>query len=84
MRYGHILSIIDGEPRYNRRYQDDGFNKLKPILNDRHFADGVFRRIFMNGIYCVLIKVSLEGALTIRINNNLVMIQIMMWSLTGD
>ena len=38
--------------------------------NDRHFADDIFRCIFMNERFCILIKNSLKFVLKGQIDNN--------------
>ena len=38
----------------------DGINSSPPGQNGRHFADDIFRRIFVNEIFCILIKISLK------------------------
>ena len=36
------------------------FNSSPPGQNDRHFADNIFRCIFMKEKFCILIKISLK------------------------
>ena len=43
---------------------------LPPGQNARHFADDVFRCIFVNGKFCILIRISLEFVPTGPIDNN--------------
>ena len=33
---------------------------ISPEQNGRHFADNIFRCIFMNEIFCIFIKISLK------------------------
>ena len=35
-------------------------NTSPPEQNDRHFADDIFRCIFVNEKFCILIKISLK------------------------
>ena len=46
------------------------FNTSGPRQNGRHFADDIFRWIFMNEKFCILIKISLKFVLKGAINNN--------------
>ena len=50
----------------------------------RHFADGVFRCIFINEKFCILIKISLKFAAKGPIDKNATLVQIMSWHRTGD
>ena len=40
--------------------QITGINPPSPAQNGRHFADGIFKCIFMNEKYCILIRISLK------------------------
>ena len=42
------------------RYSGNGVNPSPPKENGRHFADDVFRCIFVNENVCILIKISLK------------------------
>ena len=46
------------------------FNSSTPGQNGRHFADDIFRCIFVNEKFCILIKTSLKFALKCTIDNN--------------
>ena len=48
------------------------------------FTDDIFQCIFLNEICCVLIRFTLKVVVTGANNNNLVLVQIMAWSRTGD
>ena len=45
------------------------FNTLRPRQNGRHFADNTFKRIFLNQIVEILIKISLKFVHKGPINN---------------
>ena len=51
--------------------------------NGRHFAD-IFKYIFMNKKFCILIQISLKFVLKGSINNNPALIRLMAWRLIGD
>ena len=46
------------------------YNSSPPGLNGRHFADDIFRRIFVNEKYCLLIKILLKFVPKSPIDNN--------------
>ena len=52
--------------------------------NGRHFADDIFRRIFMNEKLCILIKISLKFVPKGPIDNNPAQVKIMAWRRIGD
>ena len=45
-------------------------NSSPPGQNDRHFADDIFICIFMNGKFCILLKISLKFVPKGPIDNN--------------
>ena len=55
------------------------FNTLRPRQNCRHFADDIFKCIFVNENVWILLKISLKCVPKVWINNNLALIQIMAW-----
>ena len=55
------------------------FNTLRPRQYCRHFADGTFKRIFMNENVWILIMISLKFVPKVRINNIPGLVQIMAW-----
>ena len=59
-------------------------NTLRPRQNGRHFADGVFKCIFLNGNWWISIKTSLKFVPKDLINNILALVQIMAWRRPGD
>ena len=54
-------------------------NTLWPRQNGRHFANGTFKRIFLNQNGKVSIKISLKFVPKGPSNNTLVLVQIMAW-----
>ena len=55
------------------------FNTLRPERNEQHFADNIFKRIFININFWISIKCSLKFVL----NNTPAMVQIMAWRRSG-
>ena len=60
------------------------FNSSPPGQNGRHFSDNVFRCIFVNGKFCILIKISLKLVLKGPINSIPSLVQMMAWRRPGD
>ena len=52
--------------------------------NGRHFADYNFRCVFVNEMFCILIKISLKFVPKGPIDNNPTLVQIMAWHRIGD
>ena len=57
---------------------------LRPRQNGRHFADDVFKCIFLNGNLWISIKISLKFVPDCQINNIPALVQIMAWRRPGD
>ena len=60
------------------------FNTLRPIQNGRHFADDIFKWIFLNENVWILINISLKFVPQGPINNIPALVQIMAWRRRGD
>ena len=60
------------------------FMGLDYQLIPRHFADGIFRCIFMNEKFCIVIPISIEFVPKGSIDNKSILIQVMAWRRTGD
>ena len=60
------------------------FNTLRPRLNGRHFADDIFKCIFLNENILIPIKISLKFVPKGPINNIPSLVQIMAWRRPGD
>ena len=59
-------------------------NSLKPRQNGRHFADDIFKCIFLNEDVWILIKISLKFVPKGLINNIPALVQILAWRRPGD
>ena len=59
-------------------------NTLRPRQNDRHFADDVFKSIFLNENVWIMLKISLKFVPKGPINNNPLLVHIMAWRRPGD
>ena len=60
------------------------FNSLKPRQNGSHFADDIFKCIFLNENDWIPIEISLKFVPKGPINNIPALVQIMAWRLSGD
>ena len=60
------------------------FNTLKPRQNGRHFADDIFKCIFLNENVWISIEISLNFVPKGPINNIPALVQIMAWRRPGD
>ena len=59
-------------------------NTSRPRQNGRHFADDIFKCIFLNEDVWNAIKISLKFVPKVRINNIPALVQIMAWRRPGD
>ena len=59
-------------------------NSSPPEKNGCHFADDIFRCIFVYEKFCILIKISLKFVLKGPIDNNPALVQILAWRRIGD
>ena len=60
------------------------FNTLRPRQNGRHFADDLFKCIFLNENVWIPIEISLKFVPKGSFNNNPALFQIMAWRRPGD
>ena len=60
------------------------FNTLRPRQNGRHFADDIFKRIFLNEYVWIPIKISMKFVPKGPINNIPALVQIVAWRRPGD
>ena len=60
------------------------FNTLRPRQNGRHFADDMFKCIFLNENVWIPSEISLKFVPKGSINNNPALFQIMAWRRPGD
>ena len=59
-------------------------NTLRPRQNGRHFADDIFKCVFLNENVWIPIKITLKFVPQGPINNTLALVQIMAWRRPGD
>ena len=59
-------------------------NTLRPRQNGRHFADNIFKCIFLNENVQISIKISLNFVPRGQINNIPALVQVMAWRRPGD
>ena len=59
-------------------------NSLRPRRDRRHFADGIFKCIFLNENELISLRISLRFVPKVRINNVSSLVQIMAWRRPGD
>ena len=79
------LALRSHTPHTKQRIHCDGcsFNILRPRQNYRHFADDIFRCIFLNENEWILLKISLKFIPRVPINNIPALVQIMAWCRPG-
>ena len=63
---------------------DTSIITLRPRQNGRHFADDMFKYIFLNENVWIQIKISLKFVPKVPINNIPALVQIMAWRRSGD
>ena len=76
--------LSGGVEQYFRISPSVPVNTLRPRRNRRHFADAIFKCIFLNENVWILIKISLKFVPKSPINNIPAMVQIMAWRRPGD
>ena len=59
-------------------------NSSYPEWNGRHFTDIIFKSIFMNEKFCILIQISLKFGSKGLIDNKSVLVPVVAWRWTGD
>ena len=78
MKWGGHTAAMAGD-----LWEDTGkVNTLRPTQNDCHFADDIFKCIFLNVL--IWLKISLKFVPKIRINNIPALVQIMVWHRPGN
>ena len=60
------------------------FNSSPPRQNGRHFADDVFKYIFMNEKLYILFQIALKFILQGPIDNKWALVQVVAWRLFAD
>ena len=66
------------------RHLHSQLNTLRPRQNGRHFADDIFKCIFLYENAQISLKISLKFVPKVRINNIPALVQIMAWRRPGD
>ena len=80
-----ILLMITREAGGSTGWQPKrDINTLRPRQNGRHFADDVFKCIFLNENLWISLKIPLKRVPNVRINNIPAFVQIMAWCRSGD
>ena len=87
--YEIYLEIISGNfeekiPNFRNQCCACSVNTLRPRWNRRHFADDIFKCIFLNENVWFSIKISLKFIPSGLINNIPTLVQIMAWRRPGD
>ena len=59
-------------------------NTLRPRQNGHHFADDIFKCIFIYEKFCILLQISMKFVPKGSINNIPALVQIMAWRRAGD
>ena len=67
----------------SRRYKVT-VNSLRPRRDRRHFADDIFKCVFLNENEWISLKISPKFVPKVRINNIPSLVQIMVWRRPGD
>ena len=65
-------------------YTGVGFNSAPPRQNGYHFADDIFRCIFVYEKFRIFIQISLKFVRKGLIDNKAALVQVMAWRWTGD
>ena len=61
-----------------------GLHTLRPRQNAHHFADNIFKCIFLNKNAWISLEISLKFVPKVQINNIPALVQIMAWRQPGD
>ena len=80
----HIYFTPRDRPPLLKGHHLGCLNTLRPKQNGRHFADGMFKCIFLNENVWTSIEISLKFVPKGSINNNTALFQIMAWRRPGD
>ena len=70
--------------QYIKAPSETKLNSLRPRQNRRHFADDIFKCIFLNENEWISLRISLKFGPNGRINNFPSLVQIMVWRRPGD
>ena len=78
-----IMYLVSGDQTLSASLKRH-FNTLRPRWYEQHFADDIFKRIFINENVWIAIKISLKFVPKGPINNIPALVQIMAWRRRGD
>ena len=83
----HLLETCDGQiqiPSPTTMYWRIMLNTPRPRQNSRHFADDIFKCIFVAENISISVNFSLTFVPKVRINNIPALVQMMAWRRPGD
>ena len=80
----NTLNHKNSYQRENINYIIFFLNTLRPRQNGRHYADDIFKCIFLNENVSIVIKISLKFVPKDPINNIPALVQIMAWRRAGN
>ena len=80
----HPCDILISPPPPPPNITHDIFNSSPPGQNGRHFADDIFKRLFLDGNIWILNTISLKYVPWDARNNMSALVQIMAWRRPGD
>ena len=69
---------------YDEGYISQNINSLRPRRDRRHFADDIFKCVFLNKNEWISLRISLKFVPKVWINNIPSLVQIMAWCRPGD
>ena len=79
-----INKIVNGLLTHYRSIMVLIFNSSPPGQDGRHFADNIFRCIYANENFCILINISLKFVPKWSIDIKSALVQVMAWRWIGD
>ena len=82
--YHNLMTELNVTGKVLKPSETGYLNTLRPRQNGRHFADDIFKRIFVNENIIIPIRISLKFVPKGSINNSPALVQIMAWCRPGD
>ena len=80
----HLMALLGLRVLNNETITKTIINTLRPRQNGRHYADDIFKCIFLNENAWLSLKISLKFVPKVQINNIPALVQIMAWRRPGD
>ena len=77
------MRLVRG-PAVSISYQYTMINSSPPGQNDCNIADDIYKHMFMNEKFCVLIEISPKFVPKDPVDNKSALVQVMAWHRTGD